>query len=65
LAEGCDLQADVADVMCEELYFVHPSDDVTRAFEIMQDRQLGWLPVVDESGELVGILNLGDLATRA
>ena len=65
LAEGCDLQSDVADVMCEEVWFVRPTDDVTRARELMRDRRLGRLPVVDESGELVGTLSLGDLEAGA
>ncbi len=43
--------------LCECL----PSDDVTIALKTMRTHQLHRLPVVDETGRIMGVLGLGDI----
>ena len=54
----------VADVMTEELRFCRADDTVEQAMAEMGDLQLRRLPVLDAKNEIVGIVSLGDLATR-
>ena len=57
-------EALVADVMTEELRFCRADDTVEQAMAEMGDLQLRRLPVLDAQNEIVGIVSLGDLATR-
>jgi len=54
----------VADVMTPELRFCRADDTVEQAMAEMGDLQLRRLPVLDAQNEIVGIVSLGDLATR-
>ena len=54
----------VADVMTAELRFCRADDTVEQAMAEMGDLQLRRLPVLDAQNEIVGIVSLGDLATR-
>ena len=51
----------VADVMSDELLTVKMSDDVFRTVKLMRTHRIRRVPVVDESGRLVGILSVDDL----
>jgi CBS domain-containing protein len=42
-----------------------PHDDVHEALRIMRKQQVGRVPVVDESGHLVGVVSLDDLVLHA
>jgi CBS domain-containing protein len=53
----------VTDIMSEDLYTASPDMDVEEAAELMADKQIRRLPVV-ENNKLVGIVSLGDLAVR-
>ena len=57
-------EALVADVMTEELRFCRADDTVEQAMAEMGDLQVRRLPVLDAKNEIVGIVSLGDLATR-
>jgi predicted transcriptional regulator len=53
----------VEDVMADELATIGPDADAMDAITVMQERNVGRLPVVDESGELVGLISRSDLVT--
>lgn len=53
----------VTGVMSTDLITVSPDTTVLEASQLMSDKQIRRLPVV-EKGNLVGILSLGDLATN-
>ena len=55
----------VGDIMNRDIAFTTPGSDVRDALRTMAQRQLRRLPVVDQSGALVGIVSLGDIALRA
>ena len=65
VGEGSDPQnTRVEDVMTESLVTVRASDDVQSAMQAMAQNQLRRIPVVDDSGQLVGIISQADVATR-
>lgn len=48
------------DIMTTPVVTVRPTDDLETAARLMVDRSIGSLPVVDDSGRLVGILTESD-----
>ena len=54
----------VADVMTEEVRFCRADDASSRSLDEMGDLQVRRMPVLDASNEIVGIVALGDIATR-
>lgn len=48
----------------ESLATVHPDDDVAQVMAVMERQQIRRVPVVDETGEVVGIIAQSDLATK-
>ena len=48
--------------MSRDLSAVHPEDALAHAEQLMSDRQIHRVPVVDPSGAPIGILSLSDLA---
>ncbi len=54
----------VADVMTAEVDYVFEDDDVEDAAQKMKARQIRRLPVINREKKLVGVLSLGDLATK-
>jgi CBS domain-containing protein len=61
LAVGCDPQSPISEVATTDLVTLSPDDDVARAVDVMRERAVRRLPVVDQ-GKPVGIVSLGDLA---
>lgn len=62
IAAGADPAATkVDDIMTGKVYTVTPSDDISKASELMAKAQVRRLPVT-ESGDIVGMLSLADLA---
>ena len=49
------------DIMTTEVITIGPEADITEAVKILLDKGVNGLPVVDESGHLVGILCQSDL----
>ncbi len=49
------------DIMTTEVITINPEADITEAVKILLDKGVNGLPVVDESGQLVGILCQSDL----
>lgn len=54
----------VSEVMSEDVKSCQQDQSVSKVMQMMGDLQLRRLPVVDNQGQLVGIVSLGDLATR-
>jgi CBS domain-containing protein len=64
VAEGRDPNTTpVREAMSPEVAYVFEDDPVSRAADIMRERQIRRLPVMNRDKRLVGMLSLGDLAT--
>jgi Zn-dependent protease len=53
----------VGDVMSAELATISPDADAMTALQRMQERKVGRLPVVDDRGEIIGLISRSDLVT--
>ncbi len=51
----------VHDVMCHELFVVYERTSLDQAFSLMDENRLDYLPVLDGSGALFGLLSLTQL----
>jgi CBS domain-containing protein len=54
----------VSDAMSGDLIYCYEDEDVERAVKLMEEKQIRRLPVMDRNDRLVGVVSLGDLATR-
>lgn len=57
--------APLGEVMSEGLLYCRDDDPVDSALDSMRSQQVRRLPVVDKDKRLVGMLSLGDVATKA
>ena len=57
-------QATVRDAMTPSPEHCREDDDVKKAVDLMADRQVRRMPIVDTSGRLCGIIAQADVATR-
>lgn len=57
-------EACVSDVMTPNVEFATVDQDSEEVMRLMGDKQIRRLPVIDTDKNLVGIISLGDLATR-
>lgn len=65
LAEGRDPEiTPVSDVCSRELTAVGPTDSIGTTVRVMREKAIRRLPVVEESGEVIGIVSLGDVAVE-
>jgi CBS domain-containing protein len=65
LAGGADVQrATVRDAMTSNPASCRENDDVTKAVQLMSERQVRRMPIVDDAGRLKGIIAQADVATR-
>jgi CBS domain-containing protein len=55
----------VSDIMTAEVISVRPSDTIAQAIQLMLQNRISGLPVIDDAGELCGIVSEGDLLRRA
>ncbi len=62
IANGLSAETKIGEVMTTEIYSVKPGDFVFEAIRIMGDKQIRRVPVVEESGELAGIISMADIA---
>ncbi len=66
VAEGRDPQSTkVEEVMTREPFRCRASDDLQKALDEMQTKQVRRIPIVDSGGQLVGIVSQADVAVRA
>lgn len=65
LADGADPgSAKASDIMTGPIVYCLEDQDVEDAARIMEEMQIRRLPVLSDEKRLVGILSLGDVATR-
>jgi CBS domain-containing protein len=62
IAEGKDVATKLGDIMTTEIFSVKPSDFIFEAIRLMGDKQVRRIPVVEETGELAGIISMADIA---
>jgi CBS domain-containing protein len=62
IAEGCDAQTKIGDVITTEIFSVKEDDFAFEAIRLMGDKQIRRIPVINESGELAGIIAMADIA---
>lgn len=55
----------VEEVMTGQVYSVKPEDDVDQALQAMQEHKVRRLPVVNDEGELEGILSMNNIVLSA
>jgi len=66
VAEGRDpKKTRVSYCMSPEVLYCFEDQDAAEAEELMQQKQIRRLPILDRDKNLVGIVTMGDLATRA
>ncbi len=51
----------VSEIMTREVATCAPHDSVQDAMGMMTERRIRHLPIIDDRGELVGIVSIGDL----
>ena len=54
-----------SDIMTREVYTVAENGQLSNALEVMEKKLVRRLPVVDEGGQVVGILSQADLVSKA
>lgn len=54
----------VADVMTDEITWCTDEQEVEEAMQLMSDRQIRRLPIVDANKRLVGIVSIADLSSE-
>lgn len=57
-------QATAESVMSKDVVYCMEDDDIRQAAELMEERQIRRLVVLNEKKRLVGVLSLGDLAAQ-
>lgn len=62
VAEDIDMQANIIDVMSDDVFCGYEDDTFQRASELMIKHQVRRLPVVNRDNRLVGIVSLSDMA---
>ena len=62
LADGREASSPVGEAMTGDVFSVKPDDFVFEAIRMMGDKQVRRIPVVNESGELAGIIAMADIA---
>lgn len=58
------MDANVGDVLSEDIYYCFEDDEVERAANLMGEHQVRRLPVMNRDKRLVGIVSLGDISQR-
>lgn len=54
------MSATIADYMATDVVSFSPDDDIVTAMRVLLNRQISGAPVIDEGGELVGMLSQKD-----
>ena len=55
----------VEEVMSRAIFAAKPEDEITEALSIMREHKIRRLPVLNETGELTGILSMNDIVLKA
>jgi CBS domain-containing protein len=54
----------VSEVMTRQVHSCSPEADICEALQIMQQKQVRRLPVIDSAGKLCGVLSMDDVALK-
>ncbi|HWI59521.1 MAG TPA: CBS domain-containing protein [Bacillota bacterium] len=66
IAEGCNPHlARVQQIMTRQIIYCGEDQDVQEVAQLMEQKQIRRIPVLDRNKQLVGIVSLGDLSVRA
>jgi len=65
IADGGDpAETTAEDIVSEEVETIDPDSELDEALQVMSQKQIRRLPVVNTEGELVGMVSIGDLAVK-
>ncbi|HWH71818.1 MAG TPA: CBS domain-containing protein [Candidatus Sulfotelmatobacter sp.] len=65
IAEGCNPHlARVQQIMTRQISYCGEDQDVQEVAQLMEQKQIRRIPVLDRNKQLVGIVSLGDLGVR-
>ena len=65
VGEGCkNGAAKIKEVMTKKMITCRPMDDARRALDLMADKQLRRIPIVDNDNRIIGIIAQADVAMR-
>ncbi len=62
-ADGGPRDMLVSDIMTKDVFTVTPESNVGDCMAMMTDKRIRHLPVVDEGGNLVGVISIGDVVS--
>jgi CBS domain-containing protein len=54
-------QISVGQLMTRDVYCCRPTDDMEEVSRMMRDHRIRHVPVVNESGQLLGLISIGDI----
>jgi CBS domain-containing protein len=63
-ADNLPMSTAVQDIMTAEIVACRPTDDVTRAEQLMSQKRKSRMLCIDNGGRLVGVISLSDIAQR-
>ncbi len=63
IADG-DYEASIDDIVTDDVVTASPDMTTAEAADLMSEHQIRRLPIVDDDGNLCGIVSLGDLAVK-
>ncbi len=58
-------RTEVRDLMIDRVFSLRPGDDLEALYELMNEHHIRHVPVVDQDGDLVGLVTQRDLARSA
>jgi CBS domain-containing protein len=61
LKEKSSLKTPVKEIMTEKVVTIQPEQTVSECMQLMTDKRVRHLPVLDEQGRLVGLISIGDV----
>ena len=65
VADACDpLSTRVRDTMTPNVFWCYDDQDIEEAAQLMEEKQIRRLPIINRDRRLVGIISLGDMALR-
>jgi CBS domain-containing protein len=62
VADGKDISTRAEEIMTTDIHTARPNDRVIDVIRKMGDKQVRRIPVVDDNGNLVGIISMADVA---
>ena len=62
IAGGKPVSTPIEEAMTTEIFYVRPDDFVFEAIQLMGDKQVRRVPVVNDDGSLAGIIAMADIA---